>query len=96
MKYVGATDAFIRFPFFVEGMITGFFAGILALAVTWIVYNAVVSTLENQSALLSIIGMNNIIQFSDIYMPVAACYVLGGALIGAMGSAVSTKKYINV
>jgi cell division transport system permease protein len=96
MKYVGATDAFIRFPFFVEGMITGFFAGVLALAVTWIVYNAVVSTLENQSALLSIIGMGNIIQFSEIYLPVAACYILGGALTGAMGSAVSTRKYINV
>ncbi len=96
MKYVGATDAFIRFPFFVEGMITGFFAGVLALGMTWLVYNALVSTLQNQSALLSIIGMGNIIQFSEIYIPVAACYVLGGALIGAMGSAVSTRKYINV
>lgn len=96
MKYVGATDSFIRFPFFVEGMITGFFAGVLALAVTWAVYDAVVSTLQNQMALLSIIGMGNIIQFADIYMPVAACYILGGALIGAMGSAISTRKYINV
>ncbi len=96
MKYVGATDAFIRFPFFVEGMITGFFAGVLALGMTWLVYNALVSTLQNQSALLSIIGMGNIIQFSEIYIPVAACYVLGGALIGAMGSAGSTRKYINV
>ena len=96
MKYVGATDAFIRFPFFVEGMVTGFFAGVLALAVTWGVYNAVVNTLQNQSALLSIIGMGNIIQFSEIYMPVAASYVLGGALIGAMGSAISIRKYIKV
>ena len=96
MKYVGATDSFIRFPFFVEGMITGFIAGVLALAVTWAVYDAVVSTLQNQMALLSIIGMGNIIQFADIYMPVAACYILGGALIGAMGSAISTRKYINV
>ena len=77
-------------------MITGFFAGVLALAVTWAVYDAVVSTLQNQMALLSIIGMGNIIQFADIYMPVAACYILGGALIGAMGSAISTRKYINV
>ena len=96
MKYVGATDAFIRFPFFVEGMITGFFAGVLALAVTWAVYNAVVNTLQNQSALLSIIGMGNIIQFTEIYLPVGASYICGGALIGALGSAVSTRKYINV
>lgn len=96
MKYVGANDSFIRFPFFVEGMITGFFAGILALGVTWAVYDAVVNTLENQVALLSIIGMGNIIQFGEIYMPVAASYILGGALIGALGSAISTRKYINV
>lgn len=96
MKYVGATDSFIRFPFFVEGMITGFFAGVLALGVTWAVYDSVVGTLQNQVALLSIIGMGNIIQFADICTPVAACYILGGALIGAMGSAVSTRRYINV
>lgn len=96
MKYVGATDSFIRFPFFIEGMVTGFFAGVLALALTWVMYDAVVNTLQNQVALLSIIGMGNIIQFSDIYLPVTASYIIGGACIGAVGSAISTRKYINV
>lgn len=96
MKYVGATDAFIRFPFFVEGMITGFFSGVLALVITWLVYDAVVNALQNQLSLLSIIGTGNIIQFSDIYLPVTLAYVVGGALTGAIGSAISTRKYINV
>lgn len=96
MKYVGATDSFIRFPFFIEGMVTGFFAGVLALALTWVMYDAVVNTLQNQVALLSIIGMGNIIQFADIYLPVTASYIIGGACIGAVGSAISTRKYINV
>lgn len=96
MKYVGATDAFIRLPFFIEGMITGFFAGALALVVTWLVYDAVVNTLQNQVALLNIIGMGNIINFIDIYLPVTIAYICGGALVGALGSAVSTRKYINV
>lgn len=96
MKYVGATDAFIRLPFFVEGMITGFFAGALALVLTWLAYDAVVNILQNQVALLSIIGMGNIIQFTDIYLPVTLSYVFGGALIGAIGSAISTRRYINV
>lgn len=96
MKYVGATDAFIRFPFFIEGMITGFFAGLLALGITWLVYTSVVNTLEEQSALLSIIGMGNIIRFSDIYLQVAGCYIFGGAMIGALGSSISIRKYINV
>lgn len=96
MKYVGATDSFIRFPFFIEGMITGFFAGALALVVTWLAYDGVVNILQNQGTLLNIIGMGSIIQFMDIYMPVTAAYVCGGALVGALGSAVSTRKYINV
>ena len=96
MKYVGATDAFIRFPFFIEGMITGFFAGCMALVITWLVYDSVVNILQDQVALLNIIGMGSIIRFADIYIPVTVAYVVGGALVGAVGSAISTKRYINV
>lgn len=96
MKYVGATDAFIRFPFFIEGMITGFFAGCMALVITWLVYDSVVNILQDQVALLNIIGMGSIIRFADIYIPVTVAYVVGGALVGAVGSAISTRRYINV
>lgn len=96
MKYVGATDAFIRLPFFVEGMITGFFSGALALVITWLVYDAILDILQNQTYLLSIIGMGSVIQFSEIYLPVTLAYICGGAFIGAIGSAISTRKYINV
>lgn len=96
MKYVGATDAFIRLPFFVEGMITGFFSGALALVITWLVYDSILDILQNQTYLLSIIGMGSVIQFSEIYLPVTIAYICGGAFIGAIGSAISTRKYINV
>ena len=96
MKYVGATNAFIRLPFFVEGMITGFLAGCSALIITWLVYDSIVNILQDQVALLSIIGMGNIIQFSAIYLEVTVAYVLGGALIGAIGSALSTTNHIDV
>ncbi len=96
MKYVGATNAFIRLPFFVEGMITGFFAGCGALVITWLVYDSLVQILQEQVYLLNIIGMGSIIQFSEIYLPVSLAYLLGGALIGAIGSVVCTRKHINV
>ena len=96
MKYVGATDGFIRIPFFIEGMVTGFFAGIAALIITWLAYDAVVNTLQSQVALLSIIGLGSIISFGSIYVPVMLSYICGGALVGAVGSAISTRKYINV
>ena len=96
MKYVGATNAFIRLPFFVEGMVTGFLAGCSALVITWLLYDALVGILQDQVALLSIIGMGSIIQFSEIYIQVTLSYVIGGALIGAIGSVICTRRHINV
>ena len=96
MKYVGATDAFIRFPFFIEGMITGFLAGCGALVITWFAYDALVRVVENQVTLLNIIGIGSIIHFDAVYLYAAAAYLLGGALIGALGSAFSVRRYINV
>ncbi len=96
MKYVGASNAFIRLPFFIEGMITGFLAGCSALIITWLVYDSIVGILQEQVALLSIIGMGSIIQFSSIYVTVTLAYVCGGALVGAIGSVVSTTRHIDV
>ena len=96
MKYVGATDTFIRVPFFIEGMITGFFAGCAALVITWLVYDALVRIIENQVTLLNVIGIGSIIRFDAIYQYAVLAYLLGGALTGAVGSAFSTRKYINV
>ncbi len=96
MKYVGASNAFIRLPFFIEGMITGFLAGCSALIITWLVYDSIVGILQEQVALLSIIGMGSIIQFSSIYVIVTLAYICGGALVGAIGSVVSTTKHIDV
>ncbi len=95
MKYVGATNAFIRVPFFIEGMITGFFAGCGALLITWLVYDTVMNILENQATLLNIIGVGSLVTFQQIYLPMTLSYLFGGALIGAAGSAFSTEKYID-
>ena len=96
MKYVGATDAFIRVPFFVEGMITGIVAGIGATVITWLGYDAVVDLLNKEVNVLNIIGMGSIIPFNNIIFKVAGAYIVAGAFIGALGSALSTRKYLNV
>ena len=96
MKYVGATDAFIRVPFFVEGMITGIVAGIGATVITWLGYDAVVDLLTKEVNVLNIIGMGSIIPFNNIIFKVAGAYIVAGAFIGAVGSALSTRKYLNV
>ena len=96
MKYVGATNSFIRFPFFIEGMVTGFFAGAGAFFITWAVYRAVYRILTEQGMLMNAFGISSIITFKDIRLPLAAAYLLAGALLGAIGSVVSTKRHIDV
>ncbi len=96
MKYVGATNAFIRIPFFVEGMITGFLAGVVALAVTWFGYDSLVNLMTGQVQILSVIGMGSIIPFQEIAWKVAAAYVLSGTIFGAFGSMISMRKHLNV
>ena len=96
MKYVGATNAFIRFPFFVEGMVTGAVAGVIATIITWIGYDAVVDLLTHEVNLLNVIGVGSIIPFGKIAIKVAVIYALAGALIGALGSVFSTRKHLDV
>ena len=78
MKYVGATNAFIRMPFFVEGMVTGLFAGAGAYFITWAIYRSAYNMITEQG------------------MPLALAYLIFGALIGALGSVISTRKHIDV
>ena len=96
MKYVGATNAFIRMPFFVEGMVTGFFAGAGAFFITWAVYRSVYRILTEQGMLMRAFGIGSIIPFDNIRLYVAFAYLLAGALIGALGSVVSTRRHLDV
>lgn len=96
MKYVGANNLFIRIPFFVEGMITGFFAGLVALAVTWLSYDALVELLTHGTNVIAIFGMTSIVRFEDVAIPVIAAYIIAGTFFGALGTVFSTRKHLNV
>lgn len=96
MKYVGATNAFIRMPFFVEGMVTGFFAGAGAYFVTWAIYSSAYEMITEQGMLMNTFGVSSLIPFGDIRFIVVLGYLVFGSLIGAIGSVVSTRKHIDV
>ena len=96
MKYVGATNAFIRMPFFVEGMITGFAAGAGAFLITWGVYNSAYNVIVNEQSFMQAFGVKSVIPFSDIMIYVLVAYLVAGSVIGALGSVISTRKHIDV
>lgn len=95
MKYIGATDWFIRWPFVIEGVIIGFIGAIVAFILTSYGYNAFERRINTD--LLSI-GQELIkfVKINDIGLLIIGIYSLLGAVIGAMGSLISIRKYLRV
>lgn len=96
MKYVGATNTFIRIPFFIEGMIVGIIAAAAALVLTKFAYESVFTIFKNDMNLWSILGVNNLIPFSRMAKQVTVSYLAVGALIGAVGTSFSAGKHLKV
>lgn len=94
MKYVGATDSFIRWPFIIEGIIIGIIAAIISLAILGLAYNLIISKLGN-SAVLAKIGMS-LLSFANISTLPVIVYLVLGIGIGALGSTISMRKYLKV
>jgi len=96
MKYVGATNLFIKIPFFIEGLLMGLFAGIFALGLTWLGYTELVRVLISGTTFWAAMGITGFIPFTDMAVKVALCYLVSGAVIGSVGTVISTRKYVIV
>jgi cell division transport system permease protein len=96
MKYVGATNSFIRMPFFFEGLFTGFVSGIGAYVVTYYGYTALMDIITNNISFWEIIGVSEPLPFSQFQYTLLAIYLCIGAVIGALGSVISTTKHLQV
>ena len=96
MKYVGATNMFIRIPFFVEGMVTGMLAGVAAAGLTWFGYEKFIEALSKQMTLWKAFGIDEFIPFDSVAVKVVLGYVGAGALLGAIGTVISTRKHLKV
>lgn len=94
MKYVGATNSFIRWPFIVEGIIIGVIAAIMTLLIVGGTYDFVVQKIE-ESSVLQKMGII-LLQFNDIIRSIAIVYSTLGIGIGIIGSSISMKKYLDV
>ena len=94
MKYVGATNNFIRWPFIVEGMIIG----ILASAISIVIVGGAYSILAEQAVnagFMKTINMS-LVGFKDMISSIIFVYMLLGIGIGALGSVISMRKYLKV
>lgn len=95
MKYVGATDTFIRVPFFFEGLFTGLVSGVGASVATYFGYTALEDAIKDIS-FWELIGISEPLPFDSVKVVVFAVYLCIGAMIGAIGSVISTNKHLKV
>ena len=94
MKYVGATNGFIRWPFAVEGMIIGVIAGIISTALLAAIYSLAVGN-DGFAGFISKMGLT-LLNFSELINLVVIVYLVLGIGIGVLGSTISMRKYLKV
>ena len=94
MKYVGATNGFIRWPFIIEGIIIGVVSAMISILVLGLGYNFVINKIM-ESSVTSMINIT-LLPFAEIFELVIVVYLGLGIGIGALGSIISMRKYLEV
>lgn len=90
MKYVGATDWFIRWPFLLEGMTLGFFGAVVAFVLINSIYAGLLERIHATLAFLPLLPTSPLLLYVDLFLLAA------GTGIGALGSYISLRKFLRV
>ncbi len=96
MKYVGATNGFIRLPFIVEGVLLGLISAFIAYLVIWGGYSYVMTNVANTGSAWVKSAFENIIPFSQVALDLALFFVISSVVIGVLGSVLSIRNHIKV
>ena len=94
MKYVGATNSFIRWPFIVEGIIIGIISGAISIIILGINYNLIAGKIL-ESQVVSAMSIN-LLTFADMFGLIVIVYTTLGVGIGVLGSCISMRRYLKV
>ena len=90
MKYVGATDWFIRWPFLLEGMVLGFIGGIIAALALRSFYAAMAAKIYSTLAFFPLMPQYPFMNY------VSVAIIVSGMVIGTIGSTISLKRFLKV
>ena len=92
MKMVGATNAFVRWPFVVEGLVLGIASAIVASALQWGIYSLITQAVNHYSH----IRLVSILPYQTLALPVSCVYLGIGLLVGVCGSLITIRKFLRV
>ncbi|MEG1153142.1 MAG: permease-like cell division protein FtsX [Ruthenibacterium sp.] len=96
MKFVGATNAFIRLPFFVEGITVGALSGLFATGVVCGCYYGVLRALAQPSIKWLSEFTRCVYPLTSVWAPLLIGFVVFGAILGGVGCATSIRKHLKV
>lgn len=92
MKYLGATNSFISWPYIIEGIIIGLVGSLIAMAIMLFAYNCFVSMDITLFEAMDI----QFCSVSEVVVPLVLWFAGIGVLLGAIGSAVSIRRHLKV
>lgn len=94
MKYIGATDYFVRAPFVIEGILIGLIGAAIPLAIIYVLYNhMIVYVTERFSILTNLLQFLPVQTIFHILTPVSLGVGVG---IGFFGSITTVRKHLHV
>ena len=94
MKYIGATDAFVRLPFVIEGMMIGILGAIIPTALVYFGYDALIRLVENRFNVIS--SLFEFLSVSSIMQGLIPLFLILSVGVGVIGSSISMRKHLKV
>ena len=92
MKMLGATNRFIRFPYFVEGFLIGVLSSAISFFITWGLYDLISKKVQSVDSL----QLFDIVQFKELFVPMIVTFGVTGLFVGIFGSVMSIRKFLDV
>ena len=96
MKFVGATDLFIRMPFVVEGILLGVISACMAYLLLWGGYTYLMGHVQAQASTALSAFLKNMVPFSKVAKQLLASFAIGGVAVGVFGSMIFVRKHLRV
>ena len=96
MKYIGATDWYIRWPFLMEGLALGLFGAVLSGGLVAVVYSLLLNQMSTTPQQYNLLSLFQLLPLENIIYPIAAMFLLVGSLVGIGASLLSIRKHLRV
>lgn len=94
MKYIGATDFFVRAPFVIEGLLIGLVGALIPMGIIYVLYNKVLDFLSLKFEVLS--SLLNFLTVDTVFKTLFPVSLIIGVGIGFFGSFVTVRKHLRV